>query len=757
LELKQDINIIKNIFFVFFTFFISESLFAQDSLKQGLGAESAFVKSKHILLLSEQESFYELSEHILIWEDTSTQIPFKDILKIPASQWERSETIHPNLGFSTSAYWIRFHLRDTTALKIWIFELDYALLDEVDIYYKNVKGKWNVEKVGDARPFKDRSIKSRNILYLLDFQEEINTFYVRVKSEGTLELPLHLRNPRTYYQDFISGEIMYGIFLGIFIFIILNNLFLFFTLREYSYLLYVVYMLFSVIVLLFMSGHIYQYVLKDVADWGNTTYLSFYAISVILVSAYGISFLKLPKYSQTFCRLFLLGIFVNFSLLISAFIFKYFYIIQLLNLSTLIAMFLSVSAGIWVYIKGNKAARFYLIAYALYFISLVALIMKDMGVGIIPASIFASYGLEIGLFCEAVFLSIALSDRYQIERNKAIKEKEEAQSAKIKMKEEANKNLEKKVRERTREIMRNNEYLQEAERVSREKSDALVDINAELMEAFDKLGNAQKQLIQAEKMASLGVLVAGIAHEINNPINYISNSSDGLQDVLQDLLSITKEYEKITPDNILEILSKIERLKEELDYDYLLELSLELCVNIKNGVTHTAEIVKALRSFSYSKESYVPLDVHQVIENSLTMLRAEYKSDISIEKDYAEIPEIIGDMSQLSQVFLNLLNNAIQAIHNKHTATQKGKITIKTELKYNKVVLSIQDNGGGIPEDIKNRIFEPFFTSKDVGEGTGLGLYISFEIIQNHKGKITFKSQEGQSTTFFVSLPTKRD
>ncbi len=273
-------------------------------------------------------------------------------------------------------------------------------------------------------------------------------------------------------------------------------------------------------------------------------------------------------------------------------------------------------------------------------------------------------------------------------------------------------NLEFTVKKRTEELGATLEELQATnDELSRQRED--------LEQALSKLKTAQEQAIQTEKMASLGILTAGIAHEINNPINYILNG--------------TLAIEGYVAENIP---SHTEKLKPLLDA-------------INTGITRTTNIVRSLNRFSRKDtEKLTPCNLHEVIDNCLTILHNQYKDRIAIRKEYTEKQfEIIANEGTLHQAILNILTNAIQAIEN------LGTITIKTTNQNNSVELSITDTGNGIEPDLIKHIYDPFFTTKDPGKGTGLGLSITRRIIEEHNGSIKCQSIPKEGTEFIITLP----
>lgn len=270
-----------------------------------------------------------------------------------------------------------------------------------------------------------------------------------------------------------------------------------------------------------------------------------------------------------------------------------------------------------------------------------------------------------------------------------------------------------------------------------------------MTEAYEQLKSTQTKLVESEKMASLGQLTAGVAHEINNPVNFISAGINSLKTNYSDLLELLNAYLELKPNNkINEQLERIEQLKEELEINELLDEIDQLFKSIDNGASRTAEIVKGLRNFSRLDEGELKMaNIHDCIDSCLVILHNQLKNRIEVVKDYGDIPDINCYPGQLNQVFINMLNNASQAIEG------KGTINIKTVIHDDQLQISLKDTGSGMPDEIKDRIFDPFFTTKEVGQGTGLGLSISFGIVEKHKGKIEVKSEKDKGSEFIISLP----
>lgn len=315
------------------------------------------------------------------------------------------------------------------------------------------------------------------------------------------------------------------------------------------------------------------------------------------------------------------------------------------------------------------------------------------------------------------------TDEHLIKRLKGLIRELEDKNAKLN---QFNKTLEEKVRARTTELQKSNE---------------------DLIKAYKDLQQVQLQLVHSEKMASLGGLVAGVAHELNNPINFINGNMYHLRSYLEDLKSLVIEYDGLKlPENEREALDSVKR---KIQYDFLLDDLENVVESCEHGSARAKQIVEDLKSFSRLDEAEVKeIDIHDGLESTLNLLVFEYRDKVTVHKDYGKLPRLECFASQLNQVFMNVLSNAVQAIE------KKGEIWITTQLNQNKEIeIIVRDNGRGIPQDNLSKIFDPFFTTKEVGSGTGLGLSISYGIMERHGGRILVDSNEGEGSTFTLVLP----
>ena len=306
----------------------------------------------------------------------------------------------------------------------------------------------------------------------------------------------------------------------------------------------------------------------------------------------------------------------------------------------------------------------------------------------------------------------------------------------------------------------NRAYRENLEQIVSQRTAALRKSKKESEQTLARLKQTQAQIIQSEKLASIGQLVAGVAHEINNPTAFVSSNLSTLSDYQNDIFSLIKEYKKLIadlkeamataeyPGSIPKQVERIVAFESKVDINYIMDDIPNLIKESEEGTERIKKIIMDLKDFAHpGKQELEYANINRNLESTLNIVRNELKYKATVTKDYGELPEVQCYPQELNQVFMNILVNAAQAIE------KQGEIRIATRAVDGQVEVAISDTGSGIQKENLSKIFDPFFTTKEVGKGTGLGLNMAYNIIQRHKGTIEVNSQVGKGTTFTIRIP----
>ncbi len=685
----------KNRLFLFYILILLSSFF-------NLRAENIIFNNENDLL--------NIGGHVEIYEDKTNKLSFEEVI---SKEFTPSKSPVPNLGISKSNFWIKIPITNKTENEHLILELSLAIIDYVELYYYD-NDQIKTIKTGDAYPFNKREYKDPHYLFNLNIPKgKTKTYYLNVKSNEALQLPLKIGTTINVYDQIKNRDLLSGIYFGIMLVMIFYNLFIYFSVRDKSYLYYVIYIICILLTQTSLQGYTFQYL------WPNSVLITKYSL-IFLPSLSGITgmffmnvFLQTKEFSKRLYNIAFIFVIPYLIAYVIAFMGELGISQAVIQLnSTIISLYMLITPII-IYRKGYKPAKYFIAAWSVFLLGVFVFVLKDMEV--LPFNNLTRYTMQIGSAVETILLSFALANRISIIR----KENEHL----IK---EQNVILEQKVKERT----------------------------AELNKAIEDLKQAQSQLVESEKMASLGQLTAGIAHEINNPINFVSSNVFPLKQDIEDLKSILNKYAEITESADLKSkLNEINQLKNELDYEILLEELDTIIHGIEDGAKRTAEIVSGLRNFSRLDESeFQSANVNDCISTTLKIIQPKL-GDINVITELGDIPPIDCYPGKLNQFFLNTIDNAIYAINAVKKTNHKGKIEIKTALKNDHIIVTLKDNGIGMDQNTKNKIFAPFFTTKDVGEGTGLGMSIAHGILEMHQAKIEIESEIDKGTQIKIFLP----
>ncbi|MBV8254164.1 MAG: GHKL domain-containing protein [Chitinophaga sp.] len=665
--------------------------------------------------------------------DPTGKADFKEILH--QGNFQKLQKQIPNFGLTKDAIWLRFTVANKTGENGLLFNVTYPILDLIDLYYPDEKGYFQMIPGGELRPWEKRPVSHQNFVYNIRIPNgTAQTFYFRIQSREAILVPIYIGTPREIYNKLYNDDLLLSIYIGIILVMIFYNTFIFFSVKDWSYFYYIIYIAFVGLAQICLHGFGYRFFWHDNMFITEQSVLWAGALSGISVLVFVQNFLHVKEKAPWAYRIFTLFIVVYSSTLVLSLLGYFSIAYALIDFLAITGVSFILLFAVSQAFRHSKPARIFVLAWTIFIIAVIVFVLKD--VGIIPYNIFTSHILVIGSGMEVVLLSFALADK--INTFKAEKEASQALALQIskeneQLVREQNIILEAKVQERTEELQNSNK-----------------DLNI----ALTDLKDAQTRLVEKEKMASLGQLTAGIAHEINNPINFVTSNIKPLKLDIADLRTVLNKYEALAeaPDMKGE-LANIEQFKQEIDIDYIHEEISSLIKGIEDGAARTAEIVKGLRTFSRLDESDVKsIDIHEGLDSTLVLLRNGIPPNVNIIKHYSELPKIECYAGKVNQVFMNILSNSLNAIKSKKEQHNES-ITISTRREDPYVVITIHDTGIGMTAEVKEKIFDPFFTTKDVGEGTGLGLSIVFSIIEKHRGKIIVNSAPGEGAEFIIYLP----
>jgi len=669
--------------------------------------------------LNYRQGTYSIGQKAFYFKDNSKLLNISDI----DSLFHNNKFIHSqqrqiNLGYGNFALWVKFSLQNTTPqLPEWVLEIKQAHLDNLQFYYKS-KDKWKFFNLGDQLPFEQRIVLNKNFLIPFSFSDTtVHEYYIRIENEGTMQCPMSINSHESFLWQTSVNELINGIFYGIMLVMFFYNLMIYFSIRDINYLLYLLPLTAVSLFFTSMEGHGFQYLWSESVWLQNKTLL--FAISIWFFGAtlFAYSFLEIKKYKKRFAFILLLIMGIGVFLFVASFFMNYRFVIQTGATMTIVTSITLLIFGISSWTSGNKAARFYTIAWLLYLIGAGVLALKDYG--ILESNLLTVNAYRVGAAIEAVLLSFALSDRYKLLRL----EVELTQKELLVMHQQENSRLEKAVRERTKEVVQKNKELHQYQTELEQKVAARtidLKIAKEKAEIADKLKTA---------------FLANMSHEIRTPLNAVLGFSELILDteLTKNQRDTYREYIVSSGDTVLKLVDEI--------------------IDISRIEANDSELVKSEFTIGSLLQELYDTFYHQI-------KKQKRKLELILQKPDNE-KVIYTDMRRLKQILANSLDNAIKftesgSIHFGYTLE---RINLNGEEKKH-FIFHIKDTGVGIPAKHHERIFEKFSkleSPEKLYSGTGLGLFISQNLVELLGGKIWLKSAEKKGTTFYISIPYIKD
>lgn len=693
---------------------------------------SLFHATAQPVVFKNTKSLVQIGGYLELYTDKADTLT---IASAPMQPFKVSKQDVPNLQITPYTQWARFSINNQSKAEKLLLEVEYPIIDDITLYELKPDGTVKQTRLGEFTAYKNRGYDHQNYQFPLRLLPgETRQFYLKVKAGEQLQLPIYLGTPESVYEKNNKRELIFGIYVGVILAMAFYNLFIFISTRDNSYLIYVSYIICVGLTQVTLQGYSFRFL------YPNNTWLATHA-TVLVPIFNGITALTfIQKFLSTRVN-YLLGhrlmnvVNILYLLcLIPMFLNMYTFAQIFVQLDAFLASTMAFVVAWRISLKGVKDARYFLLAWSVFLSSVFIFVLRNFNV--LPYNNFTYYALQIGSGIEVLLLSFALAHKINV----------------FKAEKEASQQMALAISQENERLVREQNIILESK--VKDRTEDLQATNLELNTALTNLKDAQTRLVEKEKMASLGQLTAGIAHEINNPINFVTSNIKPLKLDIADLKELLNRYDELPGStDISRSLADIAAFKKEIDIDYIHEEISSLIKGIEDGATRTAEIVKGLRTFSRLDESEVKsIDIHEGLDSTLVLLRNAIPPYVNIVKDYAELPKIECYAGKINQVFMNIFSNALNAIKSKKEHNNEF-ISIKTKQENSSIVITIKDTGIGMSEAVREKIFDPFFTTKDVGEGTGLGLSIVFSIIEKHKGRIIVHSAPGEGAEFIIYLP----
>ena len=635
----------------------------------------------------------------------------------------------PSFGLGKDAHWLRVTMRNNTEEPELLVSIPYPGIDELDLYVDMGDGFRHIVRSGLSRDHDDTMVDRRDFIFELPIPARTSgEVLLRIRGFKHLHAPVVIGTAAAVNRAQTERYIAVGGYIGIMLVLFLYNFFVFISTKDRNYLFYVLSILALSCTQLSLQGQ-GPFNFIDVSGWLTARAgLLFNLAAIPLGYEFARRFINTKHYVARMDRRVPL-IYVALGGIGVLYVFFDPWLGQELGnaFSGISALYL-LTMGIIAFRKGSRQAGFFLLAWTAFLLGVILFVLKDEGV--INYGNLTVYAMPIGSAIEGVLLSFGLADRINVLR----REKEQSQALALqasleneRLIREQNMLLEDKVQQRTHALQESNEHLK----------------------------RTQTQLVNAEKMASLGQLTAGIAHEINNPINFITSNIAPLRRNIGEIVEVMQGYRSVDAQNAAVQIKALKEQEEKLGLQESIDELDSIIESIAEGSSRTAEIVRGLRNFSrLDQDDLKESDLNEGLRSTLAVLAPQFRDRVRMDVQLGEVPRVECFPGKVNQVFMNILTNAVQATLIR-TGDVPGVIRVTTSLLNDHVVVSIKDNGIGMSDEVKARMYDPFFTTKPVGEGTGLGLAIVYGIIEDHQGNITVDSIVGQGTEFRILLPLR--
>jgi signal transduction histidine kinase len=781
---------------------------------------TAAIATQPAIVIDDQFTERTIGLDLSFLEDPTAKLTLQDVRGAElANQFTPSTKPNPSFGFTKSAYWARFALEDTRNINHahsdlpLILTLAYAQTDFAELWCVNKQGVIELnQQTGDHIQLTEWSTSFRNPAF--EIAPNAHICWLRVQSSGSLQLPLTLSTHAAFVEQRVTDSTLQALYFGALLVMFVYNGLLAFTTRSSAYASYTLFLLSYGLFLCSFSGIGYQLLWPNAIGFADKILPFFMACIGITAALFTIILLDLRRSAPRFYKFGVVMVVLFTFILLAAWLLPYeFSIKSVISVALFWCVFL-LGSGVTLAWRGMRLAQIYLAAWLAFIIGSTIVIFAALG--LLPINAFTRNAQQIGSAIEFVMLSLALAYRIKSTQQTLLQTQQEISANLLKSEQK----LEVKVKERTQELQNANKEIflaystVEIERAqaveAREQAEAA---QQETAQALADLKATQTQLIAAEKMASLGLLVSNVAHEINTPIGAVKSSGAFIAETLDTTLAdmprlfsmldgaprglfiqlisqgksqtqsisvreertltkaIAAQLEQTGLDDTnrkARQLTKLRAHQNPLDYlpllqhpesDFILQVAGNIADiiggthNINTAVEKVSRVVYALKALSGDDVLHASIvaPLSNALDKALTKFQSQMQSIDLVKNFQSDMQPIHADHDAMEQLCIHLVMNALQA------SNYSGKLTVElhTTQRNNtpQAEIRISDNGSGIADDIKDRIFEPFFTTRTSGEGSGMGLAIVKRIVEQHQGKIEVQTVVGVGTTVTVTLP----
>jgi signal transduction histidine kinase len=657
-----------------------------------------------------------------------------------ADSWVAFDQLVPNLGLGEEVQWMRLTL-DSRTENGKLIEIQNAGIDDLTCYMI-CDGKIIASYPGGImNSASERHQFGTYPSFPIPLVEcdRLHALF-RMQSNKPMIVPLRISGPRKVLEDAHQRNILFAIYAGVMLAMLLYNFFLFLSIGDRSYLHYVLFIFSVGGAQLALNGYGTIFGV-DHWPWMNLRLIHLFGVfSGLTTIVFVQNFLRLSRYVPWLNKLLNVYFLLYLVALALALVGRLEWSYQLINFCAA-AIFFFIPGTIITMRKGYSPAKYFLLAFTVFIFAVVIFVLKDSGV--IPYNSWTFYALPLGSAIEMVVLSLALASRINQLKKESVQAREEQL----------------RVSQLNEQMVREQNTVLE-ERVAK-RTEALENANTTMKDTLEDLQSAQQQLIQSEKLASIGQLTAGIAHELNNPINFVASSAQSLRRDFEDLNQVVNELKAMDPADpgLVDRMSMVKEMFGKLDIEFTQKEIEELLNGIEDGTKRTSEIVRGLRIFSrMDGDNFTLAHINELIESTLIVLRSNLKDHTVVEADLGEdLPQLSCQPGRLNQVFMNIITNASQSMESAGLSVEESKVFISSRkvdsIGQSWIEVRIKDHGSGMSEGVKAQIFDPFFTTKAVGEGTGLGLSIVRGILSDHNAEVEVDTDEGVGTEFIIRFP----